>query len=363
MTTRAFQLSQFVDGAIATDDAATTTPMTFRVNTAERMRIDTGGFLGVNTGAVASTLDQAGSIRHTVQGNSATTTVADGSGGVTLVNANTTTNNFSSISFAASTGANANYYSSGLIQVQHGARVNGQYHSGSMIFSTSAGSNTAPAERMRIDASGGLSQTSTGGGDFALFNSTAGSSEVSLRVDVSGAASGSSVKISNSNVNCQAAIRLSGTGPTDGTISLFTGQAAGASATTGTKTAIVNPTFMGVIAPGAGLGYATGSGGTVTQATSKSTAVTLNTTNGEIVLNASSLAANTTTIFTVNNSSVGAADTVIVHRKSSGTGGAYIVGCDAVNAGSFIVYVRNSTAGALAEAIKLSFAVIKAAIA
>lgn len=43
-----------------------------------------------------------------------------------------------------------------------------------------------------------------------------------------------------------------------------------------------------------GIGYQTGSGGTVTQATSKSTAVTLNKLSGRITLNAEALAAGAT---------------------------------------------------------------------
>ena len=42
-----------------------------------------------------------------------------------------------------------------------------------------------------------------------------------------------------------------------------------------------------------GIGYAAGAGGTVTQATNKSTTVVLNKTTGQITMNAASLAAGT----------------------------------------------------------------------
>lgn len=109
-----------------------------------------------------------------------------------------------------------------------------------------------------------------------------------------------------------------------------------------------------------GVGYGTGSGGTVTQLTSKSTGVTLNKTNGQIVTSSSNMAAGATEIFTVTNSTVAATDTIIIHRASGGTNDRYRVGIDAVAAGSFVVVIQNYSGGALAQALTLNFAVIKA---
>ena len=108
------------------------------------------------------------------------------------------------------------------------------------------------------------------------------------------------------------------------------------------------------------LGYTTGSGGTVTQATSKSTAVTLNKINGEIVMNAAQLNATTTVSFTLNNSTIAATDVVVVNIASVGTVGSYLVTVSAVAAGSCSISVRNITSGNLSQGIKLNFAVIKA---
>jgi hypothetical protein len=106
-------------------------------------------------------------------------------------------------------------------------------------------------------------------------------------------------------------------------------------------------------------GYGAGAGGTVTQATSKSTGVTLNTRCGTVTLNAAELAADTAVSFTLTNSQVEATDMVMVSHSSAGTFGAYV--CDArAAAGSASVVVRNVTAGALSEAIVLRFIVIKA---
>lgn len=111
-----------------------------------------------------------------------------------------------------------------------------------------------------------------------------------------------------------------------------------------------------------GIGYATGAGGTVTQATSKSTGVTLNTVTGQITMNGAALAANTAVSFTLTDSAIASTDVVHVQHVSAGTVGGYF--CTATPAaGSATIYVRNVTAGSLSEAIVLQFVVIKAVTA
>lgn len=112
-----------------------------------------------------------------------------------------------------------------------------------------------------------------------------------------------------------------------------------------------------------GLGYGTGSGGTVTQLTSKATGVTINKTNGQIVTAATNVGTATPQSFVVTNSTVAATDTVIVHRSSGGSNASYAIGCDAVSAGSFRVYIANVSSAGLAETLTLNFAVIKAVTA
>lgn len=109
-----------------------------------------------------------------------------------------------------------------------------------------------------------------------------------------------------------------------------------------------------------GIGYDTGTGGTVTQASTKGTAVNLNRLCGEVTMNAAALAAATIVSFTMNNTSAAAGDRVIVNHVSGGTLGAY--GLNAVAAaGTITFYVRNNTAGSLSEAIVLGFAIVKGA--
>ena len=119
-----------------------------------------------------------------------------------------------------------------------------------------------------------------------------------------------------------------------------------------------------IASSGGGIGYAAGAGGSVTQATSKSTAVTLNKLSGRITTTSASLAAAGVVSFTVNNSLVAATDTVILNLQSgNATAGAYRYWVEGVSAGAFKVVIENRSAGALAEALVFSFALLKAVTA
>lgn len=109
----------------------------------------------------------------------------------------------------------------------------------------------------------------------------------------------------------------------------------------------------------AGVGYATGAGGTVTQGTSRTTGVTLNKTSGAITL-FSAAGSTTAATFTVTNSTVAATDVIIVNQKS-GTD-LYDLMVTAVAAGSFNITFR-TTSGTTTETPVFNFAVIKAVAA
>lgn len=117
-------------------------------------------------------------------------------------------------------------------------------------------------------------------------------------------------------------------------------------------------TATGVIASTgtAGVGYATGAGGTVTQGTSRTTGVTLNKTTGAITLFSAAGSATAAT-FTVTNSTVAATDVIILNQKS-GTD-LYDLMVTAVAAGSFNITFR-TTGGTTTETPVFNFAVIKA---
>ena len=107
------------------------------------------------------------------------------------------------------------------------------------------------------------------------------------------------------------------------------------------------------------LGYSTAGQGSVTQATNKGTAVTLNKSAGKITLNNASLNASTTVTFTLNNSLISANDTVILTQVSGAvSAGSYNVWVSSISAGAAVIAVRNITAGALGEALVLNFALV-----
>lgn len=107
------------------------------------------------------------------------------------------------------------------------------------------------------------------------------------------------------------------------------------------------------------LGYTTAAQGTVTQATSKSTAVTLNKSAGRISMNAASLAANTAVTFTLNNNLISANDTVILTISGGQTTpGSYNVFANALGTGSVSITLRNISGGTLSEAVVINFALI-----
>ena len=109
----------------------------------------------------------------------------------------------------------------------------------------------------------------------------------------------------------------------------------------------------------AGVGYATGAGGTVTQATNRTTGVTLNKTTGAITM-FSAAGSSTAATFTVTNSTVAATDVIILNQKS-GTD-LYDLMVTAVAAGSFNLTFR-TTGGTTTETPVFNFAVIKAVAA
>lgn len=110
------------------------------------------------------------------------------------------------------------------------------------------------------------------------------------------------------------------------------------------------------------IGYATGAGGAVTQATNKSTGVTLNTLCGQITMNSAALAAAAEVSFTLTNSFITATDVLIVNVASGATAATYTATIDAVAAGSARITVGNYSASSQSEAIVLNFVVINAVI-
>ena len=103
-------------------------------------------------------------------------------------------------------------------------------------------------------------------------------------------------------------------------------------------------------------------GGAVTQATNRTTGVTLSNYSGKVTGDDASLAAVTIATHTVTNTLVAATDNVIITKVSGDVDTSAFV--SAVASGSFNVSVRNNHAsGADTTAFVYNFALIKSAIA
>jgi hypothetical protein len=107
------------------------------------------------------------------------------------------------------------------------------------------------------------------------------------------------------------------------------------------------------------LGYTAAAQGTVTQLTSKSTAVTLNKPAGVITMNNAALNTATNATFTLNNSFISANDTIILTISGGqATPGSYNVFANALAAGSVSITLRNISGGSLSEAVVINYAIL-----
>lgn len=128
-------------------------------------------------------------------------------------------------------------------------------------------------------------------------------------------------------------------------------------AATGTSLAVIGS----ITSKTGGIGYTTGNGGVITQATSKTTAVTLNKLAGNITLNSSAVAGGAIVSFTLNNNQIEANDIIYLQHQGVGTFGAYTLSGRTAT-GNAIISLRNNSASSLSEAIVIKFIVIKSTI-
>lgn len=239
---------------------------------------------------------------------------------------------------------------------------------GRITFFTTAVSATVPTQRVTIGPEGyvGIGATPTlaqqlldlRGTNNALTSDTAVNTLRFTDTDTTTAANQPIGKIEfynsdTGNAAVGAYILSSAVGASGGGTIRF-GAAADAGAVA--EIARVASTGLTVTADTAGLGYGTGTGGAVTQATSRTTGVTLNKTNGSITL-VSAAGTATWQSFTVTNSTVAATDVVVLSQKS-GTD-LYMLEVTAVAAGSFRISFA-TTGGTTTEQPVFNFAVIKA---
>lgn len=129
----------------------------------------------------------------------------------------------------------------------------------------------------------------------------------------------------------------------------------------GTGTSLAMTAGITSSSASAGIGYATGAGSSVAQATDRTTTVVCNGMSGAITTQATSIAAQTSLAFTVTNSSVAIGDVIVLSIRSGPTGLKTIATVTTVAAGSFQINLFNGDA-AVADtgAAIINFAVIKA---
>lgn len=240
------------------------------------------------------------------------------------------------------------------IKVPTTRTVNG--HALSADVSITAADVGAPA------GSGNSSGTNTGDQTITLTGDVTGSGTGSFAATV-GKIGGKAVSLAGSLTTAGAfASTFTMTGvtavtfPTSGILATVDGNLGAA---TGTSLAVTGALSSSGTA---GIGYVTGAGGTVTQTTDKTTAVTLDKTCGQIAMDAAALAAGAIVSFTLNNSTITAGDRLVLSHDSGGTIGAYGLNASCA-AGSAAIYVRNNTAGSLSQAIVIGFTLIKSTTA
>jgi len=109
------------------------------------------------------------------------------------------------------------------------------------------------------------------------------------------------------------------------------------------------------------MGYGTGAGGTVTQATSKATAVTLNKPSGAVTMHNAALAAGASVLFDIYNTFFSGYDAAVLTGTS--WSGFYRVETANSSTGSIGIRVTNTDSVSRSDPLVINFAIIKGAAA
>lgn len=307
----------------------------------------TGALTGTSTSASALAVGANGATNPVLKVNANTASVATGlhitgaaaAAGLALAVISSGTNENLTIDGKGSGTVTINGTATGAISLARATTVTGTFGV------TGAGTVTSTsASALTVGANGATNP---------VVQVDANTASVATGIKITGAAAAAGVAIAaiSSGTNENLTINAKGSG----TITLGNESTGNIVATR----AIAGALGITSSGPTAGIGYATGAGGAVSQATSRTTGVTLNTVSGAITL-VSAAGSTTPASFTVTNSAVAATDVVVACQKS-GTD-KYVVEVTAVSAGSFQL-TTYTTGGTTTETPVLNFVVIKAVAA
>lgn len=111
------------------------------------------------------------------------------------------------------------------------------------------------------------------------------------------------------------------------------------------------------------LGYGVGAGGSVTQLTSKSTAVTLNKPSGQITMHNEALVGGGQVTFNLNNSLLNITSNLLINTRAGTSLRAYRLGVEQIGNGVAIITLTNTSGTTLSQNVLLKFDIIQGATA
>jgi hypothetical protein len=273
--------------------------------------------------------------------------------------------------------AEANSSATGALVVSGGVGIAGNLHVGGNIV----GNITVTGISLTGNVTGGNFITS--GLVTAVGNVTGGNISTAGQVVATGNISGGNISTNQLSLSGNVISALNVTGNINGGNIKSPGIVSAAGNVTGgniitagrlvTSGSIINSdisTTGNVTVTGAGgissdnsgkIGYGTGSGGTVTQLTDKTTGVTLNKASGVITMAGTLLGGDATVSFVLTNSVIANTDVMIVNQVGGGNIGEYTFNA-VCNSGTANISVHNMTNTNRSDAIVLRYAVIKGAV-
>lgn len=317
----------------------------------------------------------------------------NGTGGHTVVQSDDT---LGLVTFAGSDGTN--FETAAQIAAEVDGTPSGNDMPGRLVLRTTADGATALTERVRIDSQSRVTFGAAGAAAQGLYSEspciqalgTAGNSQISVmafRSDVSGGAvemlkSRSATVGTHTIVQSGDGLGNIAWGGSDGTVFreaarmnaavdgtpgsadmpgrlVLSTTADGASSPT-ERLRIDSAGAVTARSPTGGIGYGTGAGGAVTQTTSKSTSVTINTVCGIITTHNAALGAGASVLFTVLNSAMATGTVPVAAIGAGGSDGSYTVSVLDAGAAGFNLRLTNNTGGSLGEAVDINFALIRA---